>query len=683
MTSIRRAWRTALAAAVPIVLLSCDSDDDDDGPTGNSGSIQVAVAPATASVNQGGTTFVTVSLTRVGGYTGVVTITISGLPNGVSATMDPAQLTGASTSARIDLTAAPTASLSTATVSIAASGQGVTTATATFQMTVSAAPDFSLVVAPATLTIPAGQSGNLSIQINRTNSSAAIALALVTPPAGISATFDPAPAPANTSAVAISVAASVAPGNYPITIQGTATGLPSRDAVVSITVLPAPPSGSNVTYYFCHVDDLPAFLAFQDGAGAWQVVPGVSSGGTTTYSFNITQGHGGVLSVYQYSLASVGGTRALSRALRLNRTTVVSKLSGSRGGRIARARTQAAVGDVYETYVLYGSRAELAQDGVESCAQEEPTKTVRGTFAGVAPGQYGKASLGSASVIFDGATATNPVTFNEVPAGVLDLVGSRIVTPGLAPDRLILMRNLDVPDGGALPQSIDYNGPASIVPATATANISGAVGGDQFEIYVDVLTAHGSNQLWSDLAPSPATARPWAGLGSANMVSGDLHRLWAFASQSTPTTLDFRVVTKTVGPVSNQELALGAQISAPSTSMVSGGVYPRFRFQGAIPADYNKGVSIDVRSEEDVSNALYVLASGAYLAASGTPAAYTITMPDVAGLPGFPADARLTTGVNGVLLALHGFTGPGLYEPRPTLGAESRGAFRGLTINVP
>jgi hypothetical protein len=58
-------------------------------------------------------------------------------------------------------------------------------------------------------------------------------------------------------------------------------------------------------------------------------------------------------------------------------------------------------------------------------------------------------------------------------------------------------------------------------------------------------------------------------------------------------------------------------------------------------------------------------------------------MPDVAGLPGFPVDSRLTTGVNGVLLALHGFTGPGLYEPRPTLGAESRGAFRGLTIDVP
>jgi hypothetical protein len=240
-----------------------------------------------------------------------------------------------------------------------------------------------------------------------------------------------------------------------------------------------------------------------------------------------------------------------------------------------------------------------------------------------------------------------------------------------------------VPDGGSLPQTIDFNGAASIVPATATATISGAAGGDQLEIYVDVLTAHGSNQLWSDLAPSTVAARPWAGLGNANMVSGDMHRLWAFASRSTPTTIHFRVVTKVVGPVANQALALGAEVPAPTSSLVSGGAYPRFRFQGSIPADYNKGVSMDVVGEVDGSSYLFLLASGAYLAASGTPAAFDLTMPDVAGLPGFPADSRLTAGANAVTLALHGFTGSGLYEPRPVLGAESRGAFRGLTINVP
>jgi hypothetical protein len=116
--------------------------------------------------------------------------------------------------------------------------------------------------------------------------------------------------------------------------------------------------------------------------------------------------------------------------------------------------------------------------------------------------------------------------------------------------------------------------------------------------------------------------------------------------------------------------------------MVSGGSYPRFRFQGSIPADYNKGVSIDVTSEAD-GNYMFLLASGAYVAASGTPGAYSITMPDIAGLAGFPLDSRLTAGVNAVTLAAHGFTGAGFYEPRPTLGAESKGVYKGLTIAVP
>ena len=316
------------------------------------------------------------------------------------------------------------------------------------------------------------------------------------------------------------------------------------------------------------------------------------------------------------------------------------------------------------------------------CGQAEPTKTVRGTVAGIAPGQYATVSLGSATQIFDGATFTNPVTLHDVPAGPQDLVGSRIATPGAPPDKLIIFRNLNVPDQGSLPSTIDFNGPASLVPATATATISGAATGDQLEIFVGLLTANGEGQLWSDLAPSSTPARPWAGLNSANMVTGDMHHLFAFASRSTD-LVNFRVVSKTVGPVSNQALALGAELPAPAAFAVSGGAYPRYRFQGSLAADYNKRVSIDVVGEDDGSNALYIVTSVAWLGASGTPGAYNVTMPDVAGLPGFPTAARLSAGDNVVTLSAHGFTGPGLYEPYPIPGFESKGLYKAIRIGVP
>ena len=52
-----------------------------------------------------------------------------------------------------------------------------------------------------------------------------------------------------------------------------------------------------------------------------------------------------------------------------------------------------------------------------------------------------------------------------------------------------------------------------------------------------------------------------------------MHHLFAFASRSTDLD-DFRVVSKTVGPVSNQALALGAEVPAPTASMSFGRSLP-------------------------------------------------------------------------------------------------------------
>jgi hypothetical protein len=82
-------------------------------------------------------------------------------------------------------------------------------------------------------------------------------------------------------------------------------------------------------------------------------------------------------------------------------------------------------------------------------------------------------------------------------------------------------------------------------------------------------------------------------------------------------------------------------------------------------------------------NAFFILATGAYLTASGSALAYDITMPDVTGLAGFPAAARLTAGSNDVTVSGFGFTGPGIFELRPTLGSEYKASIRNTTIQVP
>jgi hypothetical protein len=250
--------------------------------------------------------------------------------------------------------------------------------------------------------------------------------------------------------------------------------------------------------------------------------------------------------------------------------------------------------------------------------------------------------------------------------------------PGAAPDKVIVFRNLNIPDGGSLPSVIDFNGPASSAPATATVTIAGSAGGDM-EVYTDVVRDDRPRALWADLSPGPATTRPWAGLGPADLLSGEFHELTVFASASDGTG-DFRVSLKDVGPVTNQTIAFGPTINVPTTSQVVAGAYPRFRFQGALPAEYNKGATIDVYGSDNV---FFILATGAYLTASGSALAYDITMPDIAGLPGFPAAARLTAGSNDVTVSGFGFTGPGIFDPQPTPGTEYMASIRNTAISVP
>ena len=71
------------------------------------------------------------------------------------------------------------------------------------------------------------------------------------------------------------------------------------------------------------------------------------------------------------------------------------------------------------------------------------------------------------------------------------------------------------------------------------------------------------------------------------------------------------------------------------------------------------------------------------MTAAGNTLAYDFTMPDVAGLAGFPAAARLASGTNDMALGASGFTGPGIFDLTPNLGSEFKAASKVTTINVP
>ena len=129
MTGIQRAERVGLTVSAALLVFACGGDDR---PVGGGGSIQVAVSPTTITVPQGGSGSTTVSLSRIGGFVGDVTLDVTGLPTGITTTVTPPRLSGTAVSAELDLVVAADVALGTHTATITATGHGVDQASTTY-----------------------------------------------------------------------------------------------------------------------------------------------------------------------------------------------------------------------------------------------------------------------------------------------------------------------------------------------------------------------------------------------------------------------------------------------------------------------------------------------------------------------------------------------------------------------
>lgn len=175
-------------------------------------------------------------VTRAGGYTGVVQLAVSGLPSGVSATVSPAQLPAGASDATITLSAADGATRGDFAAKVIASGSGIAEAIALYTIKVSAQPAFSLTAAAGALTIARGGADSARVAVSRTDFDGAIDFAVEGLPAGASATIRTALDGGESAIVVVAVDATVAPGDYSLTVKGKAAGLADRAASIVLTV---------------------------------------------------------------------------------------------------------------------------------------------------------------------------------------------------------------------------------------------------------------------------------------------------------------------------------------------------------------------------------------------------------------------------------------------------------------
>ncbi|HUK50549.1 MAG TPA: hypothetical protein VLV18_05890 [Terriglobales bacterium] len=197
----------------------------------------LSVSPSSVSIEQGGSGSVTVMVTSYGDFNSAVQLDLSGLPSGVSSSLNPNPVTPpASGSADSQLSLSVDSQTAAGSYPLTVSGVAMLGApphetSLTLTVTSSGpAPDFDISVSPSSVSIPQGESDSAIVTITPIGSfSSPVSLSSNGAPYGVSLTFNPtviitAPGSLPQSTVTITASSTAQVGSYSVTIGGSAGG---------------------------------------------------------------------------------------------------------------------------------------------------------------------------------------------------------------------------------------------------------------------------------------------------------------------------------------------------------------------------------------------------------------------------------------------------------------------------
>jgi hypothetical protein len=560
-------WRSAaavLALATATTLQACGSGSS----TSTTGSIALSLAPTSATVQQGGSTIVTGTLTRTD-FTGAVAVTVEGAPAGVTGTV---ALSGDAAAVTIAVTS--TAVTGVYPLIIRAKGTGVTDATATFTLTITAASasSFTLLASPTSLNVAQGATNTTGgVKATRTGGfTGTITYSLAGAPTGVTAAFATT-ATTDSMQVSVTVTGAVAVGTYPAVIHGISGVLDVTTPITIIVTAGTAGSSVHLDYSACLAASKPIWVAFQDGSGAWTHVTGSAD-------------------VYTFSIASATGAIA-----------VVTP------------------GANFVTTINYMSQTELAAF-TGACAASATSKTVNGTLAGVTTGFLASISMGGGGAIVPGPATTFQLV--GVASGSQDLVAynRNSATPGAVSDGLVLRRNLNVADGGSVPL-IDFGSVEAVAPTTYTITLTGATAGatiTQVQSYLTGVTCT-SHLLYTKTGTS-ATIFAY-GVPAAMQLASDYYNLSLTSLDATGSS---RQVSSSFHTLANKTIALGASVSVTVTDVTGASAYRRLQSVFTLPSDYQSATLVYTGV---IANSVFITQSAGFI---GGTTAVTLTMPDLA-----------------------------------------------------
>jgi hypothetical protein len=330
-----------------------------------------------------------------------------------------------------------------------------------------------------------------------------------------------------------------------------------------------------------------------------------------------------------------------------------------RGG-IAYVTTRSGGG--FDTTVRYGTLAELQEFSAVYClGASGPGKTVNVALAGALASDVVRVGLG-ASTSLSAAGAVPPL--ENVADGVLDLIASRAAA-GVV-NKLFAQRGV-TPDAGST-ATVDFGGANAVDPVTAALTL-GNLDFDQAFVSYIYRTANRTHVVYHADDLSPLTARTIVGFPQ---LAGSFHQARVIA-QGSDRIRSVDVVFATVAP---QTLTLGPEIGLIPVTRAA--TTPTLRPQVSMPAEgpyddawsfgMTQGTGAQLRSATVQSTTDYVI---------GFPGRVTLVVPDLSGVPGYVLDwglkANVATSWSAVGWSTTGFGPQGAFAEgaRTTLAGRS------------
>ena len=595
----------AAALLLGLFTISCGGGDSGGtGPTNTGGGSFFVSFGSSLSIAQGSGGSVSMLIARTGSFTGPVSLSVSGLPTGVTGTFSPATVATGQTTAGLTLTSSAAAALGTTTVTVTGSSPGLANVTSTLALTITGGVaqtgPFSMALSVSSyLVLPANQLQTPPLLTISRNAGFTGSVALTTTglPFTLAVAYSPSTVTGASTSLLILDLGGTPPGTYTATIQGTAAG-GAGTRTITLPLVVANPTTGSIHWKFCSSTTPQFFVAVKDGSGAWtRVVPGTDS-------------------VYSFNIASPTGS--------------VAMVTNDSGG--------------FRTTVYEYSAAEMTARAGSQCAlyQNSTTRTVNGTVAGVTGFRTSEVGMSW----WDGsANGNGSFSLLNLPPGPLDVVAvsNGDIDNSLEDPVIHAIIRRGVNPGSTLPV-LDFGAAESFAPTTSTWTINGVGTSESMSITQTFITAGGTTG-WFGTNPGidrSQTTRTIYGFPVAQTIAGDLHQVVATINTvGTPPAAPNRGSRQIIAyarTLSNRTVSFGPAMPAPTVTAVAAG---RLRAAGTLPTEYSAGVSFDV-TQTSTARFATVHATSGFL---GTAGSYDVQVPDLTSVTGWDTQFAIRSGV--------------------------------------